>query len=276
LEIEDGTRLGGLCSWEKDMRITERLSMRAGSLRDYAALAEFHYLRHKPAGVKRVAVLEDGEPTVVGRYLGRRGEKTVVGVLVESLPALSCALRNVAVGERYAGWSDRGAAARLLNREVRCISRVVVHPQWRGLGLAVRLVKWALATKTTPITEALAAMGRVHPFFKLAGMREFRRWPLPRDQRLLDAMGSAGLEAWRLADVGGMTGWLGGTELTTEARRTRRSEEGVQTPQRALVAAELRRWAGGRLSVREQLEKARAELLCEPVYYIDGQDSRTA
>jgi len=140
---------------------------------------------------------------------------------------------------------------------MRCISRVVVHPQWRGLGLAVRLVRRGLATMTTPYTEALAAMGRVHPFFERAGMTAYRRWPHRRDQRLLDAMRSVGVEPW---------------ELASEKRMRDRVGD-------ALLRAELLRWAGNPPSSRpaasqpgawvdEAIVAAREKLLCEPVYYL--------
>jgi len=81
----------------------------------------------------------------------------------------------------------------LLNTEVECISRVVVHPIFRSSGLAVRLVRHALAAAETPMVEALAAMGAVHPFFEKAGMTAL---PLPPDRhiaRLLSAAEAVGL-----------------------------------------------------------------------------------
>jgi hypothetical protein len=77
----------------------------------------------------------------------------------------------------------------------------VVHPQWRGLGLAVRLVRQALATMTTPYTEALAAMGRVHPFFERAGMSPTLLPPDAVSRRLVSAAELAGLSQADLAAV---------------------------------------------------------------------------
>ena len=236
----------------------EALHARAGSRRDYKTLAPFHYLRHEPFSIERVLVLEDLRPSVASRFNLQSDAceaSSVVAVLIESLPALGCALRHEALGQRYR-WDDRRAAARLLNAEVRCVSRVVVHPQWRGLGLAVRLVRWALSTATTPYTEALAAMGRVHPFFERAGMTAYHRWPLPKDQRLRDAMQYAGFDLWELASV---------QRMAANVARP--------TPSAELLKRELRRWAGGRLTVQQQLELARDRLLCEPVYYLKRNDS---
>ncbi len=238
--------------------LVERLVLRGGTLADYRALAEFHYLRQAPVTATRVLTLVDPTPGVLERWGDApRGDGRVVGVLVESLPALGCALRDRALGGRYRGWSDRSAAARLLNAEVRCISRVVVHPQWRGLGLAVRLVREAMSTMSTPYLEALASMGRVHPFFALAGMREYERWPHPRDQRLIDALRGVGLEAWELACVERVARMI--------------EDERCGTAEAALVRRELGRWAGRSLGLREQLIRGRDRLLCRPVYYLTQQ-----
>ena len=120
------------------------LHLRPGTLKDYDALAEHHYRAAKPRTATRVLVLACGRPSVVGRYLGRREERRPIAVLVESLPTLSCAMRDAALRQRYGPWLSPAERAVLLNDEVRCISRVVVEPTWRGLGLAVRLVRAAL------------------------------------------------------------------------------------------------------------------------------------
>jgi len=241
----------------------DALTLRAGALREYEALAPFHYLRARPATVSRVLVLEDRRERVADRFARLCGEPAagergrVAAVLVESYPSLGCALRRAALGERYRGWGDRRASARVINAELRCISRVVVHPQWRGAGLAVRLVRAALATATTRYVEALAAMGRVHPFFERAGMTAYRRWPLPRDQRLRDALRFAGLEPWALASA---------TRMRAALREGDPGHPGE--PHAGLLRRELARWARNETTIEQQLARARDELLCEPVYYL--------
>lgn len=134
-----------------------------GTIRDYHALSRFHYLSGPPAAHKRVYRIRTPAGDV------RRGQPAVAGVLVVS-PALSaCRGRNIATAGRYSG-RDRSAALVRLNAEMEWISRVVVHPAYRGCGLAVRLVRHALRKSQTPWMESLAVMGRVHPFFELAGM----------------------------------------------------------------------------------------------------------
>lgn len=259
------------------------LIVRAGDASDYAALARHHYLANRPATMTRVLAIEDRSPTVRDRWraMGGNPEEAepsasatggrVAAVLVESLPALSCAMRDAALPGRYTGWRRR-ASARLLNEEVRCISRVIVHPQFRGLGLAVRLVREALATAATAYTEALAAMGWVHPFFRRAGMTEYRRPPHARDQRLLDALRAAGIEPWELAAPARLRRRLAGAADAADERRAAcdaaDGDAPVEPDAAALFAHELGRWAGRRRSFEEQLDLARRRLMVEPVYYL--------
>jgi ABC-type ATPase with predicted acetyltransferase domain len=134
-----------------------------GSLRDYRLLAGFHYLTGPPALHKRVYVIRPSKTAVFA------GQARAVAVLVISPPLPCVRGRNIAAGGRYARGKRAKALARL-NSEVEAISRVVVHPSYRGLGLAGRLVRHALASAQVPLVETLAAMGRVHPLFERAGM----------------------------------------------------------------------------------------------------------
>lgn len=233
-----------------------------GSRRDYDALAHHHYRAGKPATATRVLVVRDRRPTVVDRMRGQVGQQgggEVVAVLVESLPSLSCRLRDAALQDRYRCLAVRSRAV-LLNREVRTISRVVVDPRYRGQGLAVGLVREALRTATTAVTEAVAAMGKVSPFFERAGMRTYRRPPLPCDSRLMDVLRSSELGAAALVDPEGTAARLGadafwGPVLRRELRRYHRQ-------------------SCGRSRARDSddpvvhLRTARQKLLLQPVYYV--------
>ncbi|MEQ9460959.1 MAG: hypothetical protein RIG82_08415 [Phycisphaeraceae bacterium] len=239
-----------------------------GRWSDLRALSAFHYRSGKPATATRILSAFVDIETAGDRWLGREVRRRAVAVLVESLPALSCHLRDHALADRFGSWLPAGERARWLNEEVRCISRVIVHPQFRGLGLAVRLVRSALGSATTPVTEALAAMGRVNPFFEKAGMAAYRRAPLACDQRLLDA-----LEHQRFVR----------TDLARPARLMA-AIEALPEGDQAWLLKEVDRWyaqnAGrtGRRHSRseEKLVVARSRVLVEPVYYVhlNGQKDK--
>jgi ABC-type ATPase with predicted acetyltransferase domain len=147
-----------------------RWPIRAGTIRDYHALAGFHYLTGPPAAHKRVYVIRRPRlPARRGGGWASAAAPDVAAVLVISPPLIGVRARDVAAAGRYAVAARRAGLARL-NEEVECISRVIVHPTYRSCGLAVRLVRHALRTSPAAVVESLAVMGRVHPFFELAGM----------------------------------------------------------------------------------------------------------
>ena len=172
--------LGGPVEYYRSRQATPRLSPRRqggdpyrwritrGTLLDYYSLAAFHYLAGPPATHKRVYVIHPpgGASGLAGRYC------PPAAVLVVSPPLPCVRGRNIATDGRYST-TDRTRSLALLNAEVEAISRVVVHPVYRGLGLAGRLIRHALAKAQTPVVEALAVMGRIHPLFDRAGMASY-------------------------------------------------------------------------------------------------------
>ena len=136
------------------------------------------------------------------------------------MPTLNGVWRRQAWPERYEGGCKRRGAARM-NAELRCISRVIVEPRSRGLGVASALVRAYLAAPMSPATEAIAAMGGVSPFFRAAGMTEYH---LPRpahDARLSDALAHRGLGLFALLDVSSRGDALIARELSRWGKHAR-------------------------------------------------------
>jgi GNAT superfamily N-acetyltransferase len=140
-----------------------RFSLSRGTIRDYDALASFHYVAPRPATIAGIWVMRyrDGPP---GKSRAR-ARPVAVGVL--SYPVPSSAGR-----EWYLRREDftRTQNLRFANRHIRTISRVIVHPQFRSLGLSTLLVRTMCQKATTRYVEAFAHMGRAHPLFVRAGM----------------------------------------------------------------------------------------------------------
>ena len=241
------------------MPVEFSLTLGPGTLHDYKRLAAYHYRAGPPAVVTRVWCWRDGRRTAVDRLLGRECAPRPVAVLVESMPVLNCRARDGAVGALYAGLG-RSARARWLNRHVRCISRVVVDPRYRGLGLGVSLVRACLDNAQTPFVETLAAMGRVHALFRKAGMRTHPHAPSPDDERLRRALRAAGLTPNQLADPA----------------QASRQISGLSASAQEMLRRELQRWHGrtcGRTrrqcaTTEAQLRAARGRLLSRPAYYL--------
>jgi GNAT superfamily N-acetyltransferase len=150
-----------------------RLRVERGTMGDYRALEHFHYAPGKPAvpaGVWRVVYRARGPRPVHNPQskIPNPQWSRLVAVAVLTFPTPASRARERALnltGPRY------GPKLALVNAHVRTIARVIVHPQFRGLGLAARLVHRICEHCPTRYVEAFAAMGDVHPFFAQAGMR---------------------------------------------------------------------------------------------------------
>ncbi len=145
-----------------------------------------------------------------------------------------------------------------LNANVRCISRVVVEPRYRGIGLAVRLVRETLPLAGVPVIEALAAMGSVNPFFEKAGMMRFGTSVSPVAVRLEKALRLVGIPQRMLVD----------------ARSVHESIDRLPGALGFFIEAEMRLFLKPfvkRRNMEQSLERTRfvlSHLASRPVYYI--------
>ena len=89
-----------------------------------------------------------------------------IGICVFGTPAASLSLRT-----RYFGLSNprTGVAMAGLNQQLWLLQRVVIHPTYRGAGIAANFVKRACALCPVDWIETLSAMGQANPFFERAG-----------------------------------------------------------------------------------------------------------
>lgn len=142
----------------RELGLPGQLALRIGSAADYRKLARFHYLQSSPASFALTMALDYQLSPLVRR---------VVAVGVLSHPPLNCAARNIALnlGRVPPQWRWT-----YLNRHLRTISRVIVHPEFRGVGLSVAIIRALLAQSPTRYTEAIARMGTAHPLFARAGL----------------------------------------------------------------------------------------------------------
>jgi GNAT superfamily N-acetyltransferase len=166
--------------------IHKTLAIVPGSLADYRELATYHYRDERPGPVQAVFALK------VRDALGRQGKKAV-GVIVYTMPNPRVELRRVATGRVFAGL-DRQTELSLINRNVRCISRVVIEPRYRGIGLAARLVRETMPLMNVPVVEALGVMPLANPFLEKAGMKSFEPRVARSHVELAEALSTVGIE----------------------------------------------------------------------------------
>ena len=137
-------KLNRVCS------VTRNLHIEEGTLEDYKRLAEFHYRSQR-------------YPPPIKIYALRRDDGETVGVILYSYPPLNIFGRKKAIG--------RTVNVEELNRDWAIISRVIIHPKYRSIGLGARLVRETLPRVGRKYVEAMAVMARYNPFFEKAGMK---------------------------------------------------------------------------------------------------------
>jgi len=167
--------------------VCENLQILPGCLDDYKWLSRYHYRGDHPGPTSAIFVIR------------RSSCEAPVGVIIYSNPPLVLELRNIATNHIFAGL-DRSTQLEFINANIRRISRVIVEPRFRGLGLASRLVRETMPLVNVPIIEALAVMGWVNPFLERAGMKAYKAKPAASSVQFIEAMSLVGIEQDDLID----------------------------------------------------------------------------
>lgn len=89
-----------------------------------------------------------------------------IGICVFNTAPKTLSMRNKFFG-RSGKWNR--LAMQALNRQLIILSRVVIHPAYRGAGIASKFVRRSCELSGSPWIETLAQMGHLNPFFERAG-----------------------------------------------------------------------------------------------------------
>ncbi len=137
---------------EKPISFTNDLHLEEGTRNDWDDFARWHYRSHLLAFVRRVVLLKHAAQPI--------------GICVFTAPAASLSLRS-----QYFGLTaPRSRSALLaLNQQLWLLARVVLHPTYRGAGIAADFVRRACRSCPVDWIETLSAMGHANPFFERAG-----------------------------------------------------------------------------------------------------------
>jgi ABC-type lipoprotein export system ATPase subunit/GNAT superfamily N-acetyltransferase len=129
--------------------VVEGITIREGDKEDYRRLSHLHYRGSWLPVPRNIYAME------------RQGE--LMGIIVYSYPAVRASGRRKAVGY--------SPDIQELNREWSVISRVIVHPKYRTIGLGRRLVSETLPIQGCSHVELIAVMAQYNPFAERAGMK---------------------------------------------------------------------------------------------------------
>jgi hypothetical protein len=147
-----------------DCTLMKKIHIVEACFEDYKNMAVYHYRDSNLGPWTNIFALKPKQNSFL--------DAKTVGVIVYSMPNPSLELRNAATNNFFIGL-DRSTQLSLLNKTIRRISRLIIEPRFRGLGLACRLVRESMPLVNVPIIEASAVMGSVNPFFEKAGMAAY-------------------------------------------------------------------------------------------------------
>ena len=223
--------------------ICKKLHVVRACLDDYKKLAHYHY--------------RDGKLTAYAAIFALRFGDETVGVIVYAMPSAGLELRNVAADNLFTGFDKRTHLA-LINNNIRRISRVIIEPRFRSLGLATRLVRETMPQVNVPIVEAIAVMGLVNPFFEKAGMKAYRAKMPARCVQLGEALSMVGIEK----------------DLLIDPQKAQRRLSQLQGAEAEFIKLQIRKFLqsyGKRRQMQTGLERTiytLSKLTLRPVYYI--------
>jgi ABC-type transport system involved in cytochrome c biogenesis ATPase subunit/GNAT superfamily N-acetyltransferase len=136
------------CSLVREMRGQE------GSLQDWKMLMGFHYRGHRFAAFRKI--------------FGLKRADELCAVIVYCYPPPAAYGRRMVLPKM---------SMRELNEKLSIISRVVVHPKYRTIGLGAKLVRETLPLAGTPYVEMSAVMAKYNPFAEKGGMQKIVEQP---------------------------------------------------------------------------------------------------
>ena len=175
------------CSLVKEMRVVE------GSYQDWKTLAGFHYRSHRIAAPRKIFCLKRGDE--------------LCGVIVYCYPPIACFGRRQVLSKM---------SIKELNEKLSIISRVVVHPKYRTIGLGNKSIRETLAYAGTPFVEMVAVMAKYNPFAEKAGMQKVMEQPPCKQALAIAAL---------LEDLGFNVQLLGSEKIVLNKLRSLKGED---------------------------------------------------
>jgi ABC-type lipoprotein export system ATPase subunit len=175
------------CSLVREMRVEP------GTIGDWHGLCEFHYRSHQVRSVRKIFRLVRllGIPST-RRTPSTRGTQStqstqsvreVCGVIVYGFPPIGVQGRGLVLPKM---------GIQELNKKLSIISRVVVHPKYRSLGLGAYLIRESLPQVGTDV-EMVAVMAKYNPFAEKAGMKKvLEQQPSPEAKRVSAVLAALG------------------------------------------------------------------------------------
>lgn len=139
--------------------LKSQLTIQEGTKRDYLVLNDYHYLNTPLPPIKKIYTIRPKPATEHWYCSGFQGpaygHASLIAVIVYTSPLRDLRARTVATSGFFKQPATLSERLRLINKNILYVSRLVVDPRYRRLGLADWLWRETLKLQTIPIVESL-------------------------------------------------------------------------------------------------------------------------
>lgn len=168
--------------------LKSQLTIQKGTISDYKVLDRFHYLNTPLPPVKAIYTICP-KPVTDRNYCSgfqgpNYGHAALIAVIVYSAPLRDLKARTTATGGFFKQPKTLSERLKLINKHALYVSRLVVLPSYRHLGLADWLWRETLKLQTVSIVESLTPLPVNEKWLKSLGFQIFYS-PTPESIRRL-------------------------------------------------------------------------------------------
>lgn len=185
----------GLKKMQFDLK--SQLTIAEGAKKDYLVLDDYHYLNTPLPPVKKIYTIRP-RPAAEREYCRgfqgpAHGHASLIAVIVYSSPLRDLRSRTKATAGFFKQPSTLSERLKLINKNILYVSRLVVDPRYRRLGLADWLWRETLKLQTVPVVESLTTLPVRKDWLESLGF-ELYYSPTPSSiRKLKNAFKKAGL-----------------------------------------------------------------------------------
>lgn len=142
--------------------LKNQLIIARGTLKDYLVLDDYHYLNTPLPPHKYIYTVRprpaNPRTTVTGFNGPAHGHASLVAVIVYSTPLRDLKARTTATASYFKQPTTLKERLELINKNILYVSRLVVDPRYRRLGIADWLWRETLKLQTVPVVESLTML----------------------------------------------------------------------------------------------------------------------
>lgn len=162
------------------------LEIRKTGFKDYLKLREHHYLKSDPTFFTNIYKLCDKRDN-------RNCFPNPLCVLIYSMPTIALTPRNLITNNFFNEPKSKSARAKLVNKNIRCLARIITDPRFLRLGFAYKLITETLHLQNIAMIETITPIEPANALFLKCGFEQIIN-PTPHwYHRLKLALNNAGI-----------------------------------------------------------------------------------